>query len=169
MFYADGSCRGGSGMAVKRRRAGTVSKVIYETQAAFRYALRQFLRFSETSARSVGLTPQQYQALLAIHGFPGAARVRLGELAERLQRHPHSAVGLADRLMAKGLAARVRSTADRRHVFIRLTSRGNRILERVSAANRGELRRLRPQLTRLLTRMMRLEDRRPPTASSRTR
>ncbi len=146
-------------MAPKRRRTGAVSKVVYETQAAFRFALRQFLRFSETAARDVGLTPQQYQALLAIRGYPGRDRVRVGELAERLQIHAHSAVGLADRLTAKGLAVRTRSTADRRHVFIRLTPRGIRILERVSAANRGELRRLRPQLTRLLERMMRLEGR----------
>jgi len=60
-------------MTVQRRRAGTVSKEVYETQAAFRYALRQFLRFSETAARGVGLTPQQYQGLLAIQGFPGIA------------------------------------------------------------------------------------------------
>src|SRR5713101_491844 len=146
-------------MAPKRRRTGAVSKVVYETQAAFRFALRQFLRFSETAARDVGLTPQQYQALLAIRGYPGRDRVRVGELADRLQIHAHSAVGLADRLTAKGLAVRVRSLADRRHVFIRLTPRGIRILERVSAANRGELRRLRPQLTRLLERMMRLEGR----------
>jgi len=146
-------------MAPKRRRTGAVSKVVYETQAAFRFALRQFLRFSETAARDVGLTPQQYQALLAIRGYPGRDRVRVGELAERLQIHAHSAVGLADRLTAKGLAVRTRSTADRRHVFIRLTPRGIRILERVSAANRGELRRLRPQLTQLLERMMRLEGR----------
>ncbi|PYP72958.1 MAG: MarR family transcriptional regulator [Gemmatimonadetes bacterium] len=152
-------------MTVQRRRAGTVSKEVYETQAAFRYALRQFLRFSETAARGVGLTPQQYQGLLAIQGFPGRDRVRVGELAERLQIHPHSAVGLADR----GLAVRARSNADRRHVFIRLTARGIRVLERVSAANRRELRRLRPQLTGLLGRMMRLEGRGSPTASSRTR
>jgi len=156
-------------MAQQRRRAGTVAKPVYETQAAFRFALRQFLRFSETAARDVGLTPQQYQALLAIQGFPGADRVRVGELAERLQIHPHSAVGLADRLTARGLALRVRSNADRRHVFLRLTARGLRILERVSAANRRELRRLRPQLTRLLERMVRLENRGSATASSRTR
>jgi DNA-binding MarR family transcriptional regulator len=159
-------------MAVQRRRAGTVSKAVYETQAAFRFTLRQFLRFSETTARRVGLTPQQYQALLAIHGFPGRDRVKVGELAQRLQLHHHSAVGLIDRLMAKGLAVRERSTEDRRQVFIHLTTRGVRILKRVSAANRAELRRLRPQLIRLLGRMARLEGRRsssfpPPVRSPR--
>ncbi len=38
----------------------------YETLAAFRYELRRFLHFSEQVAKSVGLTPQQHQALLAL-------------------------------------------------------------------------------------------------------
>lgn len=38
----------------------------YETLAAFRYSLRQFLHFSEDAAQSIGLTPQQHQALLSI-------------------------------------------------------------------------------------------------------
>jgi len=151
-------------MAVQRRRAGAVSKAVYETQAAFRFTLRQFLRFSETTARGVGLTPQQYQALLAIHGFPGRDRVKVGELAQRLQIHHHSAVGLVDRLTAKRLAVRERSTVDRRQVFIHLTMRGVRILQRISAVNRGELRRLRPQFIRLLGRMARLEGRRSPSS-----
>src|SRR2546422_10578170 len=77
IFWRQAPCPGGCRMTVQRRRAGTVSKEVYETQAAFRYALRQFLRFSETAARGVGLTPQQYQGLLAIQGFPGRDRVRV--------------------------------------------------------------------------------------------
>ncbi len=84
-------------MAPKRRRTGAVSKVVYETQAAFRFALRQFLRFSETAARDVGLTPQQYQALLAIRGYPGRDRVRVdfprrrAVVAARRRAGPHRA------------------------------------------------------------------------------
>jgi len=140
-------------MAVERRRAATVPKQTYVDQAAFRFALREFLRFSETAARRVGLTPQQYQALLAIRGFPGRDHVSIGELAERLQLHHHSAVGLVDRLVGKRLAVRERSTTDRRRVLVRLTPQGIRLVERVSAANRVELRRLRPRLTRLLQRL----------------
>jgi len=40
----------------------------YEALAAFRYALRHFLSFSETAAAEVGLASQQFQALLAIRG-----------------------------------------------------------------------------------------------------
>ncbi|HQF71242.1 MAG TPA: MarR family transcriptional regulator, partial [Promineifilum sp.] len=52
----------------------------YIALAAFRYELRQFLRFSETAAETVGLTPQQHQALLAIRGFPGPGEMTVGGL-----------------------------------------------------------------------------------------
>lgn len=140
-------------MPLERRRAESTRKETYVNQAAFRFALREFVRFSETAARRLGLTPQQYQALLAIRGFPGRDQVSIGELAERLQLRHHSAVGLVDRLVSKRLAVRVKSTVDRRRVLVRLTTLGIRLLARVSAVNRGELRRLRPRLTRLLRRL----------------
>lgn len=140
-------------MVVERRHPARPSKATYVNQAAFRFALREFLRFSETAARRVGLTPQQYQTLLAIRGFPGRDAVSIGELAERLQLRHNTAVGLVDRLVAKRLAARAKSSMDRRRVLVRLTAHGIRLLERVSAANRGELRRLRPRLMQLLRRL----------------
>ncbi len=69
-----------------------VGKADYETLAAFRYALRHFLHFSEEAAGKVGLTPQQHQALLAIKGYPGRDCVTIGELAERLRIAPSSSV-----------------------------------------------------------------------------
>jgi DNA-binding MarR family transcriptional regulator len=122
----------------------------YETLAAFRYALRQFLRFSEEAAQRVGLTPQQHQALLAIKGFPGRDRLVIGELAERLQIRHHSAVGLVDRLVAQGLVERQAHPDDRRQVYVALTARGLALLEQLSAAHREELRRLAPELRTLL-------------------
>ena len=80
-----------------------LSKSQYEMLAAFRYALRQFLHFSEEAAHAAGITPQQHQALLAVKGFRGRDCVTVGELAERLQLRHHSAVGLVDRLVAEGL------------------------------------------------------------------
>jgi len=38
------------------------------TLASFRYALRTFQFWSEQATRALGLTTQQYQALLAIRG-----------------------------------------------------------------------------------------------------
>lgn len=53
-------------------RGKVVSQEEYETLAALRYHLRQFLRFSEDAAKQVGLAPQQHQALLTIKGFQSA-------------------------------------------------------------------------------------------------
>jgi hypothetical protein len=41
-----------------------ISKEEYEMLAAFRYALRRFMRFSERAAQAAGITPQQHQVLL---------------------------------------------------------------------------------------------------------
>jgi len=128
----------------------SIRKSEYQALAEFRYALRQFLRFSAEAAESVGLTAKQHQALLAIQGFPGRERITISELAERLQIRHHSAVGLVDRLSAQGLLVRERSTEDRRQVHIRLTTKGIKVLERLSTAHREELRRIEPQLRRLL-------------------
>lgn len=133
-----------------RSSASALSKRDYERLAEFRWSLRQFLRFSEAAARAVGISPQHHQALLAIKGFAGRERVRLGELAERLQIRPHSAVGLTDRLVAKGYLRRVRGQRDRRCVFLVLTPRGQAVLERLSVAHHEQLRALKPQLNRLL-------------------
>ncbi len=130
-----------------------ISKADYETLASFRYAVRQFLHFSEEVAESVGLTPQQHQALLAIRGFPGRDRVTVGELAERLQIRHHSAVGLVDRLVTQQLVTREAAENDRRQVYVALTSRGLSILEQLSAVHRAELRRIGPQINQLLTQL----------------
>ena len=127
-----------------------IRKSEYQALAEFRYALRQFLRFSAGAAEAVGLTPTQHQALLAVQGYPLRERVTISELAERLQVRHHSAVGLVNRLAAQRLLVRERSRQDRRRVFVRLTARGRRVLEQLSEAHRAELRRIGPQLHRLL-------------------
>lgn len=127
-----------------------IKKTEYESLAAFRYALRQFLHFSEEAAQTVGLTPQQHQALLVIKGFPERDEITIKELAERLQIRHHSAVGLADRLVAQGLLKRKQSDTDRRQVYVMLTAQGLSILEQLSSTHKEELRRMLPELRRLL-------------------
>lgn len=136
-------------MAVRKQ----LSKVQFENLAAFRYALRQFVRFSEEAAKQAGVTPQQHQALLAIKGFPGRDTVTVGELAERLQLRHHSTVELLDRLADLKLVAREPSAADRRQVWVRLTKRGDQILDRLSSAHEEQLRRIGPSLSALLKRL----------------
>jgi DNA-binding MarR family transcriptional regulator len=130
-----------------------LSKAQYEMLAAFRFALRQFLKFSEDAAHEADITPQQHQALLAIKGFPGRDRVTVGELAERLQIAHHSTVGLIDRLVLENLVTREPSEEDRRRVFIGLTKRGDKVLEQLASAHHEQLRRIGPEIRTLLERL----------------
>jgi DNA-binding MarR family transcriptional regulator len=118
----------------------------YEALAAFRYAIRRYLTFSERNARAAGLEPQQYQALLAIKGVPETQHATIGLLAERLQIQHHSAVELIDRLEKRGLVRRARSRVDRRQVLVQLTPGGERKLRRISLPHREELRAAGSQL-----------------------
>ena len=133
-------------MPVRRK----VSRRDYEMLAAFRYSLRQFLRFSEQAADAAGLTPQQHQALLAIKGFSGRDHVTIGELAERLQLAHYSAVGLVDRLQKQNYLRRIQAEQDHRMVYVKLTAKGENILEKLSTEHREQIRRISPQWKSLL-------------------
>jgi DNA-binding MarR family transcriptional regulator len=139
-------------------RPRRIDKSQYETLAAFRYALRRFLRFSEGAAKAVGITAQQHQALLAIKGFPARDKITVGELAERLQLRHHSAVGLIDRLVAEKLVVREPSVEDRRQVLVQLTSRGEAVLEKLASVHREQLKRIGPEISQLLGRLGRTEE-----------
>lgn len=130
-----------------------LAKKQYETLAAFRYALRRFVHFSERAAETVGLTPQQHQAMLAVKGFPGRDRVTVGELAERLQLRHHSVVGLVNRMAAENLVERQMYPPDRRKVIVHLTTFGEAKLEKLSAMHRRQLKEVGRQLTGLLKRL----------------
>jgi DNA-binding MarR family transcriptional regulator len=130
-----------------------LTKAHYELLAELRHELRRFQRFSREAARASGLTPQQHQALLAIKGFPGRDFVSIGDLAEQMQLRHHSAVGLVNRLARRQLVRRAHSASDRRRVEVRLTSKGEAQIERLSAVHLQELRQLGPGIRRLLESM----------------
>lgn len=123
-----------------------LTKADYETLAAFRAAMRKFVRFTEEGARSVGVTPQQHQVLLCIMGQPARDWALVGDIAESLQIKHHAAVGLVDRCAAAGLVVRKHDTEDRRHVKVELTSEGAALLNRLSIRNWRELNQLRTNL-----------------------
>ena len=132
----------------RRRRTAHLEPLEYQQLASFRYSLRSFLRFSEAAAEKLGLTAQHYQALLAICATPGG--VTINDLAQQLLIRHNSAVGLVDRLTKQGLLAREPAPDDARKVYLRLTAKGDRLLERLAEVHREELRRIGPQLEALL-------------------
>lgn len=134
----------------KRRPPLKLDTHEYEQLAAFRYALRGFLRFSEAEAEKGGLTAQNYQALLALRACPQGSRLTINDLAQELMIRHNSAVGLVDRLTKQGLVAREPSPEDGRKVYLRLTAKGDRILEKLAEVHREELQRIGPQLEELL-------------------
>lgn len=124
----------------------------YRSLADFRMAVRRFLHFSESAAHAEELEPQQHQMLLAIRALTedGAAGPNVGQLAEHLLLRHHSAVGLLDRLEARGLVDRARADADRRQVQVHLTPLGAEKLHRLSSVHRAELLTSGPQLVEAL-------------------
>ncbi len=122
----------------------------YQALAEMRYQIRHFLHFSEQAAREAGLVPQQHQLLLALKGLPAGRKATISELAERLQIRHHSTVELIDRLVERGLIARLRDEADQRRVIIHLTPQGEQVLRRLSLLHRHELQLAGPAFVRAL-------------------
>lgn len=119
----------------------------YRALADFRYELRRFLRYSEQITRRHGVTPLQYQLLLQVKGYPGRQQATIGELAERLQAKHHGAVALVSRCEEAGLIAKRPSEADRRAVLVELTTKGERLLERLARLHHNELLTVRERLS----------------------
>ena len=126
-----------------RSRKPSPKASMYRDLARFRYRLRLFLRFSENSARSSGVTPQQHQLLLGIAGHTGERSSTVSELAEFLQERHNSVVGLIDRAARRGLVRKQKDTKDKRVVFVSLTARGENILSKLSKLHEEEIRRMR--------------------------
>ena len=129
----------------------------FQSLGEFRRAIRDFLAFSEESARVHGVTSQQHQALLAIKAHPGPEAMSIGELADSLLIKNHSAVGLVSRLVERGLVRRWGSENDRRRVLLALEPRGEETLTRISHNNIRKLAVTAKSLRRVLSTLRKLE------------
>jgi DNA-binding MarR family transcriptional regulator len=126
----------------------------YGALEEFRFRIRQFLDFSRRAARGAGLTPQQHQMLLVLAGEPSGPSPHIRLLAERLFLRHNSAVELVNRLERRGLASRVALGGDRRRVAVRITARGQGLLERLTRHHLAELRTAGPELVHALQRVI---------------
>jgi DNA-binding MarR family transcriptional regulator len=122
----------------------------YETLASFRYQIRRFLRFSKDLLSSEDLTPDQYQALLAIRASSVNRKLSIRDLAEQLQVRHHSTVGIVDQLVSRDAIVRQVAPDDRRKILLTLTEKGEEIVERLAPAHHEELSRLCPEMIRTL-------------------
>jgi DNA-binding MarR family transcriptional regulator len=116
--------------------------------------MRKFLRVSkDVVAARAKLTPEQYEALLAIKSSSGVNGMTVGEISELLQVKHHTAVSLLDRLEARKLATRKRAAADKRNVNVQLTRTGASLLARLAAIHHRELRQRSPEIIEALRRL----------------
>jgi len=154
--FGDGPSNGSAVVPKRNPDSSALSSADYARLASFRYALRSFLHFSESAAARVGLTGQQYQAMLVVRSRGESAPVSINDLAHELLIRHNSAVGLADRLVAQGLMVRERTPADRRKVRLRLTPKGEQLLGRLASIHRLKLRRIGPEIHQILGELTRV-------------
>ncbi len=118
--------------------------------AAFRAALRAFLRETEIAAREGGLTPQRYLLLLMIKGAPdGSQQATVSELVERLGLAQSTVTELVNRAADAGLIEREPSGHDGRVAHVRLTAEGERRLALSFSRLEFERERLRVAFSEL--------------------
>ncbi len=125
----------------------------FETLAAFRYQIRRFLRFSKDLLSSEDLTPDQYQALLAIRASTPKRKLSIRDLAEQLQVRHHSTVGIVDQLVSREAVVRQVAPEDRRKILLTLTPKGEELVQRLAPPHHEELSRLCPEIIRTLERI----------------
>ena len=120
--------------------------------AAFRAALRSFLRESELAARGSGLTPQRYLLLLMVKGAPdGSERATVTDLVDRLGLAQSTVTELVRRAEDIGLLEREASDVDGRVMHLRLSAEGERRLAEAFTrldVERGRLREAFAELER---------------------
>jgi DNA-binding MarR family transcriptional regulator len=94
-------------------------------------ALRRIIRatdlYSQKLRKTVGLTTPQ---LLVLRAVGPRHDVSLGRIADDLSLSQATLTSLVDRLEARGLVARRRSSEDKRRIHVELTKKGREVLDR---------------------------------------
>lgn len=126
----------------------------FRAMAEFRHEMRKFLRFSKDElAQHARLTPEQYEAMLALRAFADDRGMTVGQLSDRLQVKHHTAVTLVNKLVERGVASRTHGTTDRREVYVKLTPEGTELLNKAASVHRKEIRRRSAELIAALERL----------------
>lgn len=139
------------------RKSKPKSQQRLQTLAEFRYALRQFLHFSEEASAAAGLQPQQHQLLLQLAGAQEGTATTVSYAAERLGLRHNSVVELSQRCEDAGLIRKKQNLLDRRCVVLEVTPEGERVLRALTEDHARELHVLVPRLLRTLTQIRSIE------------
>ncbi len=132
-------------------------KPLHRALAEFRHQLRTFLLASEDAAHQAGLHPQQHQLLLAVAGVSPEVCPSIAYAAELLKLKHNTVVELVDRCEKEHLLARTTDPADGRRVCLRVTTQGQKVLDRLSHVHLQELYSQAPHLIRALQKVLQNE------------
>jgi PAS domain S-box-containing protein len=119
-----------------------MSQTELEALARFRSDIRRYLRFSEETVREHGVTPQQYQLLLALKGSSGHEWSNMWQLAERLLLDHQDVVELVGSASEQGLVSSAPGSTVPTEERVQLSPDGATILSELGALHRDELRRM---------------------------
>lgn len=98
-----------------------------------------FERYSAADLRRLGLTPSQFDIIATLGNTPGMS---FRELGERTLITKGTLTGVVDRMQARGLVRRVRSSTDGRSTVVQLSARGEAEFARVFPAHVRHLKRV---------------------------
>ena len=113
-------------------RARTVQdrRLYFQSVAQTRYVLRKVFRLIEERAKAAGLDPLEHQALIQIYGSP-EMKLRVKEVAERLDIAPAFASSILKSLEERQLLVRLASDRDQRVTDVVVTQQGKELLHRI--------------------------------------
>lgn len=135
-------------MKNRPRSAGT-RQSDYRTVRLWQVALREFIHFSNSDMKQLGITLLQYQVMLEIAGCSADnTDMTVGLLASHLHMRHNSVVVLINQLVHKGHVRRVPSQHDRRSMLLQLTARGKRKLDALVRRHRRVIDSFLPALRR---------------------
>jgi len=99
-------------------------------------ANQAFSQYSDRHVKGLGLTPAQFDVLATLGNTAG---MTFKELGEKTLLTKGSLTGIVDRMEGKGWVKRLGSSEDRRSVLVCLTTRGQRLFEKVFPAHLNQL------------------------------
>lgn len=127
----------------KRRRSALKSRerdkhVYFQGIAEARYVLRRIFRIAEERAKTSGIDPLAHQALIQIYGTPDK-KLRVKEIAERLDIASAFASTLITKLAKAGYVVRARDGKDGRASQISITKTGIALLHKIDESVAAEI------------------------------
>ncbi len=114
--------------------------------------LQDFLNTRRRAARAVGVAPSEYEVMLTLMALADRDP-NISTIGRRLLVQHRAAARLIKRLCRQGMVYAQRNQSDRRSVVLRLTAKGQRVLNRLASNSLKRLVTEAPPLVHSLRRM----------------